>query len=133
MENQAKMGGNKNEPSESISCQLSDFEPKICRPEKTAVLFLGKQSENIDAILGALDELQGTLDVDIAVLDMNDNTCEDLSVKYSIDREATQLVVFQNCEKKGAISLEGDYKEQVGKLKEILERPSEEQQIEPEA
>lgn len=118
---------------EGISCRLSDFEPKICRLEKTAVLFLGKETENIDAILGALDELQSTLDVDIGVLDMKDNACEDLSVKYSIDREATQLVVFQNCQKKGAISLEGDYKEQVGKLKEILERPSEEQQIEPEA
>jgi len=106
-----------------ISCKLDDFEPKICRPEKTAVLFLGKETENIDNILNALDELQGTLNMDIGVLDMNDDACEDISAKYKIDREATQLVVFQDCEKKGAISLDGpDYKEQLTKLKEILER-----------
>lgn len=106
-----------------ISCKLDDFEPKICRPEKTVVLFLGKQTENIDNILNALDQLQGTLDMDIGVLDMNDDTCANLSEKYKIDREATQLVIFQNCEKKGAISLDGpDYMEQVTKLKEILER-----------
>lgn len=105
-----------------ISCQLNGFEPKICRSEKTAVLFLGKETENIDDILNALDELQGILDMDIGVLDMNDDTCQELSDKYKVDREATQLLVFQNCEKLSGISLEGDYKEQIIKLKESLEK-----------
>jgi len=108
-----------------ISCRIEDFELKICRPQKTAVIFLGKGAENVDSILSALDELQGGLDMDIGVLDMADETCSDLSEKYKIDREATQLVVFEDCEKKGAVSLEGDYKEQVGKLKELLEKHEE--------
>lgn len=116
------------ESKETISCRLEEFEPKICRPEKTAVLFLGKETENIDDILNALDELQGTLDMDIGVLDMNDDACEALSEKYKVDREATQLLVFQNCEKLSGISLEGDYKEQIAKLKESLERHEQEQE-----
>jgi len=104
-----------------ISCRLETFEPMICRPEKTAVLFLGKETENIDDILNALDELQGTLDMDIGVLNMNDDTCEALSEKYKIDREASQILVFENCEKISGISLEGDYKEQIVKLKASLD------------
>lgn len=112
------------EPKAEISCRLDEFELKICRPQKTAVIFLGKGAENIDNILSTLNELQGTLDMDIGVLDMADKDCADLSEKYKIDQEATQLVVFENCEKVSGISLEGDYKEQVGKLKESLEKQS---------
>lgn len=118
----AEMEQQSEEIREGISCKLDDFEPKICRPEKTAVLFIGKDSENIDNILSALDELQGTLDMDITVLDLKDDACSELSEKYKVDREATQLLVFQNCEKVSGISLEGDYKEQVAKLKASLER-----------
>lgn len=111
--------------AEGISCKLSDFEPKICRPDKTAILFLGKETENIDNILNALDELQDSLDMDIGVLDMSDKSCEELSAKYKVDPAATQLMIFQNCEKKGAISLDGeDYKEQVKKLKEAMSGPN---------
>lgn len=110
------------EDEAKISCKLNDFEPKICRLGKTAIVFLGKETEDIDDILNALDELQGTLDMDIGVLDMNDDTCQDLSEKYKVDREATQIIVFQNCEKISGISLEGDYKQQIAKLKESLEK-----------
>lgn len=111
------------EERERISCKLDDFEPMICRPEKTAVLFLGKATESIDNILNALDQLQGVLDMDIGVLDFSKNACEELSEKYKIDREATQLIVFENCEKRGAISLDGeDYSDQVVKLKELIQR-----------
>lgn len=112
----------KGEAEATISCKLEDFEPKICRPQKTAVVFLGKEAENVDNILGALDELQGSLDMDIGVLDMADKECADLGERYKIDGEATQIVVFQNCEKISGVSLEGDYKEQITKLKESLER-----------
>lgn len=122
---ESKMEQQSEETKGGISCKLDDFEPKICRPEKTAVLFLGKETENVDNILAALDELQGTLDMDIGVLDLNDDACSDLSEKYKVDREATQLLVFQNCEKVSGISLEGDYKEQIAKLKASLEQNSE--------
>jgi len=115
----------KEETKAEISCKVEEFELKICRPEKTAVIFLGKGAENIDNILSALDELQGSLDMDIGVLDMADKDCAGLSEKYKIDQEATQLLVFESCEKVSGISLEGDYKEQVGKLKESLERHEE--------
>ncbi|GAJ19287.1 unnamed protein product, partial [marine sediment metagenome] len=60
----AEMEQQSEETKGDISCKLDSFEPKVCRPEKTAVLFIGKDSENIDNILSALDELQGTLDMD---------------------------------------------------------------------
>lgn len=109
------------EKKEGISCKLDDFQPKICRPEKTAVIFLGSEAENTDEILGILDELQDASGMDFGVLDMADVSCADLATKYKIDREASQIVVFQNCEKVSAIALEGDIKEQVARLKKSLE------------
>lgn len=103
-----------------ISCQLPDFEAKICRPEKTAIVFLGSETEDVDRVLEALDDLQGSLDMDIGVLDLKDDACEELSEKFKVDRQACQILVFQNCEKVSGISLEGDVKEQVAKLKEAL-------------
>jgi len=107
-----------------ISCNIEqDFKPKICRPEKTAILFLGRETKDPDNILNALTEMQETLDLDMGVLDMADDSCEELSQRYSIDRDVSQLVIFKDCEKQTAISLEGDdYKEQVAKLNEILQR-----------
>lgn len=107
----------------AVSCDIEqDFKPKICRSEKTAILFLGTETKDPENILNALSELQDTLEIDMGVLDMADDACQELSEKYGIDRQASQLVVFQNCEKQTAISLEGDYKEQVTRLKEILGR-----------
>lgn len=112
------------EKESQASCDLKDFEVKICRPEKTGIIFLGKEMKDMDSILAALDKLQGTLDIKIGVLDMSDKTCEELSTKYKIDLEATQLVVFEKCEKRGAISLEEGFDEaQVQRLREILAKP----------
>ena len=105
-----------------ISCRIEDFKPKICRPEKTAILFLGTETKDPDNILNALSELQDTLDIDMGVLDMADDSCEKLSEEYKIDRQASQLVIFQNCNKIAGLSLEGDLKDRIGKLKELLER-----------
>lgn len=106
---------------EKFSPKLEEFEPKICSSEKTAVVFLGTETEDPEQVLSALDELQGIVDLNMGVLDLADPECEDLIAKYKIDKEATQLIVFQNCEKISGISLEGDYKQQVQKLKESLQ------------
>ena len=109
--------------TENTTCQLTDFEPRICRPEKTAVLFLGSETEDVSGLLESLDDLQGVLNVDILVLDMASAECQGVAEKYKIDKEASQLMVFANCEKKGAVALDGqDCREQAAKLKELLDR-----------
>lgn len=106
---------------EGISCKLDSFEPKICGPEPTLILFLGKETENPDAVMESLLNREDELDVNTGILDLADDSCADLSEKYKIDRDASQLVVFQNCEKKGAVSLSAeDAEEQIDKIREIV-------------
>lgn len=106
----------------NISCNIEDFKPRICRSEKTAILFLGTETKDPDNILNALSELEDVVDMDMGVLDMADESCEKLSEEYKIDRQASQLVIFQNCNKIAGLSLEGDLKDRIEKLKELLER-----------
>lgn len=106
---------------EGISCKLDSFEPKICGPDPTLILFLGKETENPDAVMESLLNREDELDVNTGILDLADDSCADLSEKYKIDRDASQLVVFQNCEKKGAVSLSAeDAEEQIDKIREIV-------------
>ena len=100
-----------------ISCDLEQFEPVICGPEPTAVLFLGKDS-NIEEIVPAV----GQLDMSIKVVDTDDEKCNQLREKYQIDSGA-QLVVFQGCEKKASVGLDTDPQGQVERLKEELGQP----------
>lgn len=107
---------------EGISCKLDAFEPKICNPDPTLILFLGRETENPDEITEALMNRQDNLDVNAGVLDLADDNCETLSEKYKIDRDASQLVLFKDCEKKGAVSLSAENAgEQMDKMKEMIE------------
>lgn len=108
--------------TEGISCKLDNFEPKTCSPDPTLILFLGRKTENPDEITQALFNRQDDLDVNAGVLDLADDNCEDLSVKYKIDRDASQLMLFQNCEKRGGLSLSAENaSEQMDKMKEMIE------------
>ena len=100
-----------------ISCDLEQFEPVICGPEPTAVLFLGRDS-NIEEIVPAV----GQLEMNIKVVDTDDEKCNQLREKYQIDSGA-QLVVFQGCEKKASVGLDTDPQGQVERLKEELGQP----------
>jgi len=100
-----------------LSCDLEQFEPVICSPEPTAVLFLGKDS-NIEEIVPAV----GQLDMSIKVVDTDDEKCNQLREKYQIDSGA-QLVVFQGCKKKASVGLDTDPQGQVERLKEELGQP----------
>ena len=105
------------EQDSQLSCDLEQFEPVICGPEPTAVLFLGKDS-NIEEIVPAV----GQLVMNIKVVDTDDEKCNSLREKYQIDG-GSQLVVFQGCEKKASVSLENDPQGQVERLKEELGQP----------
>lgn len=106
---------------EGISCKLDTFEPKICSPDPTLILFLGKKAEDTDEIVQTLMSRQDDLDVNAGVLDLADDSCEDLSEKYKIDREATQLILFKECEKRAAVSLSAENaSEQMNKMKEMI-------------
>jgi len=108
---------------EGISCKLESFEPKICGPEPTLILFLGKKTENPDAVTQALFDRQDDMSVNVGVLDLADDNCQELSEKYKIDRDESQALIFQNCEKKGGVALSAENApEQIDKLKEIIEQ-----------
>jgi len=105
------------EQDPQLSCDLEQFEPVICGPEPTAVLFLGKDS-NIEEIVPAV----GQLVMNIKVVDTDDEKCNQLREKYQID-SGSQLVVFQGCEKKASVGLDTDPQGQVERLKEELGQP----------
>jgi len=107
----------KPEENPKFSCELEKFEPYICSPDPTAVLFLGRETENPDELLKEVMEAGFDENINFGVIDLVDDACEAISTKYKIDRDATQLVVFKNCEKIAGISLEEDPKGQIEKLK----------------
>lgn len=107
---------------EGISCKLDSFAKYTCSPEPTGILFLGRETENPDEIVNTVMEAEFDERMNFGVLDLADDSCQELSEKYKIDRDATQMVIFQDCEKISGISLEGDHKEQIAKLKASLEQ-----------
>lgn len=110
---------------EGFSCKLDSFEPKICSSEPTLVLFLGKEAQGTDEIVQALFSRQDGLNVNAGVLDLADENCQGLCEKYKIDNEATQLVLFKACEKRGAVALSAENaNEQMDKMKEMIGRQS---------
>lgn len=106
------------EQEPQISCEVDKFEAAVCGPDRMAVLFLGKETKNLEDIISALSEED--LGMKVSVL-INDEKCNPLREKYGIEAEGTQLVVFQDCEKKAAVSLEEDPQGQVARLKDELE------------
>ena len=97
------------------------FTPRICRTERTAVICLGKGSQNLEEIMAGLDGLETDLGIDVAVLDMTNPESKEISDKYKLDPDTSQIVVFQKCDKVNGISLEHDLKAQVAKLKVSLD------------
>lgn len=110
----------KPEENPKFSCEVTKFEPFVCSEDKTGVLFIGRETENPDGILKEVMDAGLDEAMNFGVIDFMDDTCEELSLKYKIDRDATQLVIFQKCEKINGISLEGNPKEQIAKLKASL-------------
>ncbi len=104
-------------PNPAFTCEESKFTPAICSEEPTGVLFLGRQTQNPDELLRAMMEAELDEVVNFGVIDLMDDACAEISQKYNIDLDSTQLVVFKKCEKMGAISLEdADPKVQVDTL-----------------
>lgn len=121
LEEGIEQDNHKEQVEEGISCKLDNFTKYISSPDPTLILFLGKKAEGADEITNTLFSRQDELDVNAGVLDLADDDCEDLSEKYKIDRDETQLMLFQNSEKKGAVSLSPENAaEQLDKIKEII-------------
>lgn len=113
-------GEAKEEAEEGISCKLDSFEKHTCSLEPTLILFLGRETENPDEVMDTFLNQQEELNVNVGVLDLADDQCQQLSEKYKIDRDATQVLLFQNCEKKGGVSLSAENAlEQLDKIKEL--------------
>jgi len=107
----------KPEENPKFSCEVAKFEPFVCSEGKTGVLFIGRETENPDEILKEVMDAGLDEAMNFGVIDLVDDACEELSRKYNIDRDATQLVIFQKCEKIAAVSLEEDPKGQIEKIK----------------
>lgn len=105
-----------------FSCEVTKFEPFVCSEGKTGVLFIGRETQNPDEILKEVMDAGLDEAMNFGVIDLVDDACEQLSRKYNIDRDATQLVIFQKCMKIAAVDLEDDPKGQIEKIKAGLRR-----------
>ncbi len=116
------------EVGEALSCDSKKYKDQLCKYERIAVIFAGKDfpaSENfIDAVAKAQEE--GYLgDMEVGIIPVDSKECDSLAEAEKVDVLPT-VNVYKNCQKIGQVTptdkdAKNQYKETISKLINLSE------------